>query len=177
MEEERIMNIKLIAVDLDGTLLRDDKTISKRNIETLKKCRERGIKVVYATARGKSAPLIVPADILDGQVQMNGALAIAGNEIIHQKKFSITEVRDFLVEADNAGIDIAVEDMAASCLEYAPILDCKYSIDRIDEMANGQWVSVITSSVNKKPYFTTSYFTFKDGKIIDLVEYYGDFGD
>jgi len=74
-------------------------------------------------------------------------------------------------------MDIAVDDMAAACLEYEPILDCKYSIERIDEMANGEWISIITSSVNKKPYFTTSYFSFKDNKIANLVEYYGDFGD
>jgi len=72
-------------------------------------------------------------------------------------------------------MDITVEDMASSCLEYKPILDCKYSIERIDEIADGSWVSIITSSVNKKPYFTVSYFKFKDDKIIDLVEYYGDF--
>lgn len=42
---------KLIAVDMDGTLLRKDDTISKRNKETLRKVREKGIKVVIASGR------------------------------------------------------------------------------------------------------------------------------
>ena len=71
--------------------------------------------------------------------------------------------------------DVALEDMAASCLGYKDTLDCKYFIERIDELADGSWVSVITCSDNKKPYFTVSYFKFKDGRISDLTEYYGDF--
>jgi len=73
-------------------------------------------------------------------------------------------------------MDIVVDDMATSCLGYKDFLDCsKYTIDRIDKLADGSWHSVITSSVNKKPYFTASYFKFKGDKIIKLVEYYGDF--
>ncbi|MCL2570249.1 MAG: hypothetical protein FWE16_03530 [Firmicutes bacterium] len=72
-------------------------------------------------------------------------------------------------------MNITVDEMASSCLEYKDILDCKYSIERIDELANGSWVSIITSSVNQTPYFTVSYFRFRDDKIIELVEYYGDF--
>ena len=72
-------------------------------------------------------------------------------------------------------VEVALEDMANSCLEYKDILDCKYSIERIDQLANGAWVSITTCSVNKKPYFTTSYFKFKNDKIVELIEYYGDF--
>jgi Cof subfamily protein (haloacid dehalogenase superfamily) len=45
------MNIKMIVTDLDGTLLRSDKTISNYTIEILKKLCEEGIKIVFATAR------------------------------------------------------------------------------------------------------------------------------
>ncbi|GAA0433178.1 hypothetical protein GCM10008983_07290 [Lentibacillus halophilus] len=41
----------LIAVDLDGTLLTDDKTISKRNLEALEKAADAGHIVVIATGR------------------------------------------------------------------------------------------------------------------------------
>lgn len=46
--------VKMIVTDLDGTLLRDDKTISDYTLSVLEKCRIQGIKVVYATARGGS---------------------------------------------------------------------------------------------------------------------------
>jgi len=42
---------KLIVADLDGTLLRNDKSISRFTIETLMACRNRGILVGFATAR------------------------------------------------------------------------------------------------------------------------------
>ena len=43
--------IKLIAIDLDGTLLDDNKNISLENKEAIRKCKEQGIKVVIATGR------------------------------------------------------------------------------------------------------------------------------
>lgn len=43
--------IKLIAIDLDGTLLTDDKQISTRNIETLQRAKAQGVKVVLCTGR------------------------------------------------------------------------------------------------------------------------------
>ncbi|MFI3835717.1 HAD family hydrolase [Streptococcus equinus] len=42
---------KMIALDLDGTLLRSDNTISDYTVETLKKIQEKGHKVVIATGR------------------------------------------------------------------------------------------------------------------------------
>ncbi|PYZ97432.1 phosphatase [Alteribacter lacisalsi] len=45
------MNRHLIAVDLDGTLLTDNKTISRRNAAALAKARELGHEVVIATGR------------------------------------------------------------------------------------------------------------------------------
>ena len=45
------MEIKLIAFDLDGTLLREDKSISPRNLAALEKAARRGIHIVPATGR------------------------------------------------------------------------------------------------------------------------------
>lgn len=42
---------KLIALDMDGTLLREDKTISKKTKEAIKKARDLGVKTVLATGR------------------------------------------------------------------------------------------------------------------------------
>jgi len=42
---------KLIALDMDGTLLRSDKTISKTNFEAIQKAKVKGVKVVLATGR------------------------------------------------------------------------------------------------------------------------------
>lgn len=45
------MNYKLIAIDMDGTLLKHDKTVSERNKEAIKAAREKGVTVVIATGR------------------------------------------------------------------------------------------------------------------------------
>ncbi|WP_055666811.1 sugar-phosphatase [Desnuesiella massiliensis] len=42
---------KLIAVDMDGTLLREDKTISEETIKAINRAKAKGIKVVLATGR------------------------------------------------------------------------------------------------------------------------------
>ena len=42
---------KLIALDMDGTLLRKDKTISQRTFAALQAARQRGVKVVLSTGR------------------------------------------------------------------------------------------------------------------------------
>ncbi|MCW6667602.1 Cof-type HAD-IIB family hydrolase [Aerococcaceae bacterium NML190938] len=43
--------IKLIAIDLDGTLLKSDKTISQGNLKALKYAHDKGVKVVICTGR------------------------------------------------------------------------------------------------------------------------------
>lgn len=42
---------KLIAIDMDGTLLKGDKTISKENYSAIQKARKAGVKIVLATGR------------------------------------------------------------------------------------------------------------------------------
>ena len=44
-------DIKLIALDLDGTLLTSDKKISDRNLAALKAAQDKGVKVVLTTGR------------------------------------------------------------------------------------------------------------------------------
>lgn len=44
-------NIKLVAIDLDDTLLHDDSTVSERTIHVLDEIRKKGIEIVIATGR------------------------------------------------------------------------------------------------------------------------------
>ena len=45
------MEIRLIAADMDGTLLNDEKQIPEENLRALRACAERGIEIVPATGR------------------------------------------------------------------------------------------------------------------------------
>ncbi|HQY30575.1 MAG TPA: HAD family hydrolase [Thermomicrobiales bacterium] len=48
------MSIRLVATDLDGTLLRTDKTFSARTTAAMVRAQAEGIRIVWATARGRS---------------------------------------------------------------------------------------------------------------------------
>ena len=52
--------IKMIVTDLDDTLFRTDKSISQYTIDIIKRVRKKGIKVIFATARGSSTKDLVP---------------------------------------------------------------------------------------------------------------------
>ena len=43
--------IKVIALDLDGTLLNSEKKISPRNLAAIRAAQEKGVKVVLTTGR------------------------------------------------------------------------------------------------------------------------------
>lgn len=58
---EKEMKIRLIALDLDGTTLRDDKTLSERNKAAVLRAVERGVHVVVATGRAFST---IPEEVL-----------------------------------------------------------------------------------------------------------------
>ena len=45
--------IRLLATDLDGTLLRSDRTISPRTAQAMEDARRSGVEVVWATARAR----------------------------------------------------------------------------------------------------------------------------
>lgn len=49
--------IKLIAIDMDGTLLNDEKKIPKENIQAIKEATQAGIKIVLCTGRPMSGIL------------------------------------------------------------------------------------------------------------------------
>lgn len=50
-----MQQIKLIALDLDGTLLKDNQEISATNRQWIKKAEQAGITVCFATGRGRSS--------------------------------------------------------------------------------------------------------------------------
>lgn len=77
------MNIDMIVTDLDNTLLRSDKTISDYTRAALERCRARGVRVMFATAR---PPRTVRRFALgfepDAVAYHNGALVVdAGREV------------------------------------------------------------------------------------------------
>ena len=108
---------KLIAVDLDGTLLDDNKDISKNNLKALEWCTKENIIVVLASGRGLSAARNIAKQISsfnDYHICCNGGLIfntykaekIDFNNIIDELIFikasmGVQSQNGFYYEADN----------------------------------------------------------------------------
>lgn len=75
---------KAVVLDLDGTLLRSDKTVSEKTLSVLDECKKRGIIVVVATARFwfKAEPFL---DIIqpDYALLADGTMIFHNGELIH----------------------------------------------------------------------------------------------
>lgn len=79
-------SVKMIVCDLDGTVLRDDKTISARTLDVLRRCAESGILVALATARSETSATQFIADIAPFAVISSGGSTVrVGGEIIAKK--------------------------------------------------------------------------------------------
>ncbi len=82
------MNIKMIVTDLDNTLVRSDGSISDYTVSILEKCRAKGIKTAFATARSKNASArYTEAFSPDIFIGYGGALTFSGDMII--KRYAI----------------------------------------------------------------------------------------
>ncbi len=99
--------LKLVATDLDGTFLKNDKSISKENIDTLRMLGEKGILRVIATGRNlkKTLEVISPEIPFDYIVFSSGAGVYDRKQdqlMYHQNLNAevVQQLADFLIEND-----------------------------------------------------------------------------
>ncbi|GCD12493.1 sugar-phosphatase [Clostridium tagluense] len=104
---------KLIAIDMDGTLLSDEKKISPANYEAIQQARENGVKVVIASGR----PLVGFKKYLeqlnlvsedDYAVAFNGALVQSsqGGEIISKTTLTLQDYKDLYKLSKELNVNI-----------------------------------------------------------------------
>lgn len=110
------MRCKLLLFDLDGTLLRSDKTISKVTMQELQKCRERGLMIGVSTSRSEKNCMEFIAE-LNPEVVISsaGALVKCRQEYIYKAEFTKTETMELIQKARQICGD-----------------DCEISIDTVD---------------------------------------------
>ncbi|MGT2911942.1 Cof-type HAD-IIB family hydrolase [Streptococcus cameli] len=136
------MPIKLIALDLDGTLLNEDKQISKANKEALALAREKGVKVVITTGRPLPSiqAFLEELDLVhenEYSLTFNGGLVQKNNgDIIDQIVFGYDDVKEIYETTQSLGLpldvvqggqvymlDAAVDSLYPTCnkiLNYIP---------------------------------------------------------
>ena len=106
------MNTKMIVTDLDGTLLRSDKTISGYTASVFDRCRKVGIKIVFATARPvRAVTKWLNINIKsDACIYHNGAVIRIGDELFQETGIENDIVNKLLgVIKELDGIKAAVE--------------------------------------------------------------------
>ena len=122
--------MEIIVLDLDGTLLRSDKTISEVTLEALERARRRGIRLAFASARSEKAMLpyisSVKPDII---ISNGGALVRAGEEIIFNCQLPAESVRHLIkrcFELSDGGCEITIESDFGYFWNYKPDTDMSY---------------------------------------------------
>jgi Cof subfamily protein (haloacid dehalogenase superfamily) len=94
-KNERFKDIKLVALDLDGTLLDDDLKISKRAIEAIKDLMNRGIHVAFVSGRTyRAVELVRKSALVDVPV-----VAYNGGKVVIPSKDEVYSVKIPLEEA------------------------------------------------------------------------------
>lgn len=115
---------KIIISDLDGTLLRSNKTLSDHSVEFLKKCKRAGNELVYATGRPprdtyKHIPHELKNDIV---ICYNGAIVIKGNDVLYKKeilKKTVLEIIDVSKRYSMNNICLEINDNLYSNFDVA----------------------------------------------------------
>ena len=91
------MDVKIIALDLDKTLLHNNGDVSKYSLDILKKCQEYGILIAIATSRSEfSAKKYVELINPDIVITSGGAVARVGEKILHKVLISQTMVNSII---------------------------------------------------------------------------------
>ena len=105
MKDLKNMNKTLYVTDLDGTLMRGDKSVSERSISIINKLIEEGMNFTVASARSVSSlqHIVKPLDISIPLVVRNGtALAAPGTLEIMEKavftKEEVSSIREILTD-------------------------------------------------------------------------------
>lgn len=114
--------MKLLLFDLDGTLLRSDKTISERTLNALSKCREQGMLIGICTSRAERNCMTFLSDLTpDIIIASGGAVVKCRDSYIYTAEFSEEETRSMIAYArDICGADceITIDTMHAHYWNY-----------------------------------------------------------
>lgn len=111
----QVPKIKLIAMDLDGTLLKNDKTIDEHTLDRILKAQEEGIIIVIATGRNKGGISFV-YEPLKLETQGNNYVAGINGQIIYSFKDKEYDVDRVLNGEDAKNIMHVARRMNFECI-------------------------------------------------------------
>lgn len=170
--------MKAIITDLDRTLLRTDKSVSEYTCAILKKCRERGILLMAATARPERAILTYQRQIgFDAVTTLNGARIILADEVIEngiapysaedilKKVTAIPNVTLSMETGDGIYANVSIPEWNAIVFEGFPALPTESIIYKILLSSEG---NAIQPDVERS-LTSDTYMTVAEGKLIQIM--------
>lgn len=170
--------MKAIITDLDRTLLRTDKTVSEYTYSVLKKCRDRGIILMAATARPERTVLTYHNRIgFEAITTLNGAriilpdgiiengIALSDAESILKKVISIPDLVLSMETGDGIFSNVPIPEWETTIFDGFPALPTESVIFKIILSSTSD---NICSEV-KKALTANTYMTVADGKLIQIM--------
>ena len=108
--------IRMIVTDLDGTLLRRDKTVSNYTVDIFRRCVDADIKIVFATARPvRAVTKCLNIDLPnDACIYHNGAISHIGGELFKEIGIAPATVCDLLgtvSKLENMRVAVEINDV------------------------------------------------------------------
>jgi len=134
--------IKLVTIDLDGTLFDNQKKISEKNKIAIKKAKELGCNVVIATGRPLNGvlPVLKELDLLDDTdycIIYNGAkiFNVKTKELVFSSSITGSDVKDLYYEALrlNTYLQAFCIDETLITKEHNPYTDVEASLNHIKD--------------------------------------------
>lgn len=170
--------MQAIIVDLDRTLLHTDKTVSQYTIGVLKKCKEKGIEIMVATARPlRSIKQYMELVDFDAITVSNGARIICDNKMKEygMRTESAIHVLDKLVVYEDLLITVETGDCAYS---RVPISDYDTVIcDNLVDVAKREGTYKIIVGFDKEETIRLVediltedlYYTIANGHLLQIL--------
>ncbi len=122
---------RVIFLDLDGTLLRSDKTLSVKTTDALMEMRKRNALIAFSSARAEEAMTeYIGAIKPDIVISNGGALAKVGDKVICSHKLSASDVRHIIARCFSVSggkCEITIQTENAHYWNYKEKPDGAYS--------------------------------------------------
>ncbi|WP_427981678.1 sugar-phosphatase [Agarivorans sp.] len=133
--------IKLIALDMDGTLLNEEKKITPRTHQAIQQAKQAGVKVVLASGRPLQGlvPYLEQLELTSDEdfvISYNGSLVqrVGNSEIIHKTALNGKDGSELLKVAQRLGVYIHAFSAEHGLItqQHNPWTDIESSINGID---------------------------------------------
>lgn len=170
--------MKAIITDLDRTLLRTDKTVSEYTLEVLKRCRDRGILLMAATARPERTILVYCSQIgFHAVTTLNGARIVMPHGVIENgMKPSSAEVilkkvigiPDLVLSVETGGglfSNVPIPEWNAAVFPDFPALPTEDAVYKLLISGGGK---TLPQEV-LKALTEDTYMTVAEGKLIQIM--------